>query len=217
MGMIHSHWRPVPGRIKDYIAVPKPNGYRSLHTTIFADNGQIVEIQLRTPEMHEQAEYGIAAHWHYKEKGSVKLPPEQQKWIEEIVKIQKKITNNEEYLKEIKLDIFSDFIYVFTPKGDVIELPENSTPIDFAYRVHTYVGNHCTGAKVNEQIVQLDTILKSGDVVEIIVDKNRKGPSEDWLHFVKTRSAREHIKAGLKKNTRSFLNFDLPKWPRRKK
>ncbi len=217
MGMIHSHWRPVPGRIKDYIAVPKPNGYRSLHTTIFADNGQIVEIQLRTPEMHEQAEYGIAAHWHYKEKGSVKLPPEQLKWINEILKVQKKITNNEEYLKEIKLDIFSDFIYVFTPKGDVIELPENATPIDFAYRVHTYVGNHCTGAKVNDHIVQLDTSLKSGDVVEIIVDKNRKGPSEDWLNFVKTRSAREHIKAGFKKNNRSFLNFGLPGWPGRKK
>lgn len=209
MGIIHSLWRPVPGRFKDYISVPKPNGYRSLHTIVFADNGQIVEIQIRTTEMHEQAEYGIAAHWHYKEKGSVKLPTEQMKWIEEILAIQKKIKDNEEYLKEIKLDVFSDRLYVFTPNGDVIELPEDATPVDFAYHVHTWIGNHCSGAKINDQIAALDAKLKSGDVVEIIVDKNRKNPSEDWLEFVTTRTARDHIKTGLKKSGRSLFNFGM--------
>lgn len=216
MGVIHSYWRPVPGRIKDYIAVPKPNGYRSLHTAVFAENGQILEIQLRTPEMHEQAEYGIAAHWHYKENDSIKLPVEQLKWIKEIVKIQKKISNNEEYLQEIKLDVFSDRIFVFTPAGDVIELPEDATPIDFAYHVHTYIGNHCNGAKVNEQLVSLDSKIKSGDVVEIIIDKKRKGPSEDWLKYAKTRSAREHIKSGLKKNSRGLFNFDFERFRSKK-
>lgn len=210
MGIIHSLWRPVPGRIKDYISVPKPNGYRSLHTTVFADSGQIVEVQIRTNEMHEQAEYGIAAHWHYKERGSIKFPREQMKWINQLVSIQKKVKNNEEYLKEIKLNIFSDRIYVFTPNGDVIELPEGATPVDFAYHVHTYVGNHCAGAKVNDQMTQLDAQLKSGDMVEIIVDKNRKSPSEDWLKFVKTRSARDHIKTGIKKAGNRMLGFDIP-------
>ncbi len=209
MGIIHSMWRPMPGRIKDYISLPKPNGYQSLHTIVFTDTGQIIEIQIRTQQMHEQAEFGIAAHWHYKEKGSLKLPTEQLKWIDEIVDIQKKTSNSEEYLKEIKLDIFSDRIYVFTPKGDVIELPVQSTPVDLAYHVHTYLGNHCSGAKINDIQSSLDTELKSGDVVEVIVDKNRKGPSSDWIKFVKTRSAREHIKTALKKSPKGLFNIDF--------
>ena len=209
MGVLHNMWRPMPGRIKDYISLPKPNGYQSLHTTIFTGYGQIVEVQIRTQEMHEQAEFGIAAHWHYKESGAIKLPQEQLKWINEIVDIQKKIKNHEEYLKEIKLDIFSDRIYVFTPQGDVIDLPEGATPVDFAYHVHTYLGNHCGGAKINDKIAQLDSELASGDVVEIIVDKKRKGPSTDWLDFVKTRSARDHMKTALKKNSRGLFNIDL--------
>jgi len=209
MGVIHSIWRPMPGRIKDYIALPKPNGYQSIHTTVITDTGQIVEIQIRTQQMHEQAEFGIAAHWHYKEEGSVKIPDEQLKWINEIIDIQKQTANNEEYLKEIKLDIFSDRIYVFTPKGDVIELPEEATPIDFAYHVHSYLGNHCGGVKINEKQSSLDTQLKSGDVIEIIVDKNKKQPSSDWLRFAKTRSARDHIKTALKKNSHGLFNIDF--------
>ncbi|MGB0756978.1 MAG: RelA/SpoT family protein [Patescibacteria group bacterium] len=207
MGVLHSIWRPMPGRIKDYISVPKPNGYKSLHTTVFADNGQIVEIQIRTQEMHEQAEYGVAAHWHYKRSGSIQLPPEQKKWIEELAHIQKRTGATEEYLKEIKLDFFTDRIFIFTPRGDVIELPEEATPVDFAYHVHTYLGNHCGGAKINDNIAGLDTHLQSGDVVEIIVDKNRKSPSKDWLDFVKTRSARDHIKTAIRKSSRGIFNF----------
>ena len=209
MGIIHSLWRPIPGRIKDYISLPKPNGYQSIHTTVITDTGQITEIQIRTEKMHEQAEFGIAAHWHYKEKGSVKLPEEQLKWINEIVDIQKQTTNNEEYLKEIKIDIFSDRIYVFTPKGDVIELPEGATPIDFAYHVHTQLGDKCAGAKINDKQSSLDSELKSGDIVEVIVDKNRKNPSSDWIDFVKTRTARDHIKSALKKNTKGLFNIDF--------
>jgi GTP pyrophosphokinase len=207
LGTIHSRWKPLTGRIKDYIATPKPNGYQSLHTTVFSENGQIVEFQIRTPNMHELAEYGIAAHWHYKEKGSIKLPAKQLKWIREIIAIQKKVKNNEQYLQEIKLDIFHDYIYVFTPRGDVIELPEGSSPIDFAYHVHTDVGNKCSGAKINEQIASLNTPLKSGDMVEILLDKNRRRPSEDWLAYVKTKTAREHIRQALNKDKKRFLNF----------
>jgi len=208
LGTIHARWKPLTGRIKDYIATPKPNGYQSLHTTVFSDNGQIVEFQIRTPDMHELAEYGIAAHWHYKEGGSIKLPEKQLKWIKEIIAIQKRIKNNEEYLQEIKLDIFQDNIYVFTPRGDVIELPDGSTPIDFAYHVHTDIGNKCVGAKINDQIASLDTTLKSGDMVEIMLDKNRRSPNEDWLSFIKTKTAREHIRQALNRDKKSWLNFN---------
>ncbi len=207
LGLIHSRWTPLPGRIKDYIASPKPNGYQSLHTTVFALGGQIVEFQIRTLEMHELAEYGIAAHWHYKEAGAIKIPERHLKWIQEIIEIQKKIKDNEQYLREIKLDFFHDLIYVFTPKGDVIELPEGATPIDFAYHVHTDLGNQCIGAKVNENIVSLDTPLHSGDIVEIMTDKNRKSPSEDWLRIVKTKTAKEHIKQALNKERKRWLNI----------
>lgn len=198
LGLIHEEWRPLKGRIKDYIAIPKPNGYQSLHTTVWGIGGKIVELQIRTRKMHEEAEYGIAAHWHYKE-GLVRsrpLPPEQRTaWINQLVSLQKEAKNERDYLESLKLDIFQHRIFVFTPQGDVIDLPENSTPVDFAYHIHTEVGNKCSGAKVNDSIVSLDTKLKSGDVVSIFTDKNRKGPSEDWLKFVKTNTARDRIRS----------------------
>lgn len=209
LGLIHSKWKPLPGRIKDYIAQPKPNGYRSLHTTVFGEAGRIIEFQIRDTVMHDHAEYGIAAHWHYKEgrQTELKLPPEQLKWITELLQWQKDITDNEQYLDSLKLDIFQNRIFVLTPEGDVIDLPEDATPIDFAYHIHTDIGNHCTGARVNEKMSALDTMLKSGDLVEIIVDKNRQGPSEDWLKFVKTNMARTHIKGYLKKKRGSLAKI----------
>ncbi len=210
IGIIHSIWPPLKGRIKDYIATPKPNGYQSIHTTVFATEGQIVEFQVRTPEMHDQAEYGIAAHWHYKEKGAIKLTEKQQKWIKELINIQKKVKDSEQYLQQIKLDIFSDRIFIFTPKGDVIELPEGATPIDFAYHVHSELGNKCIGAKINEQIAALDTKLRSGDMVEIMIDKNRKKPNEDWLKIVKTKSAKDHIRQALNKDLQSRWRLKSP-------
>ncbi len=197
LGIIHKLWRPLKGRIKDYIAQPKPNGYQSLHTTVFCDGGKIVEFQIRTKEMHEEAEFGItSAHWAYDEKG-----PRQSKkdlnWAKELAKMQQEILNNIKDLEEMKVDFFHNHIFVFTPKGDVIDLPEDATPVDFAYHIHTEVGNKCNGAKVNDQMVSLDSFLKSGDVVEIVTDKNRKGPSQDWLKFVKTHAAKNHIKAQL--------------------
>ena len=202
LGIIHRMWKPMPGRIKDFIAQPKPNGYRSLHTTVFCDEGKIVEFQIRTPEMHDQAEYGIASHWQYKEGGGRSKTkdkgytiPKKFKWIEDLVEWQKGIKDNKQYIQSLTLDFFFNRIFVFTPKGDVIDLPEDATPVDFAYNVHSWIGDHCTGAKVNNQITSLDAKLKSGDMVEIITDKNRKGPSRDWLNFVKTSAAKGRIKS----------------------
>jgi len=200
LGIIHKKLKPLKGRIKDYIAQPKPNGYSSLHTTVFTPEGEIIEIQIRTKEMDEEAEFGIAAHWHYDEKGSLK-PGKKTKWIEELTKWQKELTANQKFLENLKIDVFQDRIFVFTPKGDVIDLPKGATPIDFAYYVHTDVGNQCTGALINNHIASLDTPLKSGDVMEILTDKNRKYPSADWLKFVKTSVARGKIKSILAKRT----------------
>lgn len=197
LGIIHSLYRPVPGRIKDYIAQPKPNGYQSLHTTVFTENGEIVEFQIRTNEMHEEAEYGIAAHWNYKE--GERIGKESFLWIEELLKWQQQIKDNEQFLKTVKFDIFQNRIFVFTPRGDVIDLPENSTPIDFAYHVHSSMGDKCVGAKVNGQMVNLGHNLKSGDIVEILTDKNRKLPNPDWLEIAKTSMARSKIRASLNK------------------
>jgi len=199
LGIIHKKWKPLKGRIKDYIAQPKPNGYRSLHTTVFCEDGEIIEIQIRTKEMHEEAEFGIASHWQYDESGKEsRLITKKLKWVEELTKWQKEIQENQKYLEELKIDVFRDRIFVFTPKGDVIDLPEDSTPIDFAYHVHTDLGNKCVGAIVNDQMASLDTKLNSGDVVKILIDKNRKGPSSDWLKFVKTSMARQKIKSQIK-------------------
>ena len=199
LGIIHKKWAPLKGRIKDYIAQPKPNGYQSIHTTVFAERGKIVEFQIRSEEMHELAEFGVAAHWHYSELRGKKLKPETMKWMNKLIEVQKKIANDSEYLSEIKIDFFQNRIFVFTPKGDVIDLPENATPVDFAYSIHTDIGNKCAGAIVNEQMVPLDTRLKSGDVVEILINKNRASPNADWLDFVTTGIARDKIKYALKK------------------
>ncbi|MFH1712286.1 MAG: RelA/SpoT family protein [Patescibacteria group bacterium] len=205
LGIIHSMYTPLSGRIKDYIAQPKPNGYQSLHTTVFAEDGSILEFQIRTLEMHEEAEYGVAAHWRYKE--GKRMHEKQVQWMNELTKIQKELKEDDfmDRLDELKLDMFHDRIFVFSPNGDVFDLPEESTPIDFAYAIHTEVGNKTTAVKINHHIANLDSELKSGDMCEIIIDKNRKGPNGDWLKFVKTHHARSKIKEALKKNKRSLF------------
>lgn len=206
LGILHGMYTPLPGRIKDYISQPKPNGYQSLHTTVFSADGSILEFQIRTVEMHEAAEYGVAAHWRYKE--GVKLRNKQVKWMEEPTKIQKELKEDDfiDRLDEMKLDMFHDRIFVFSPNGDVFDLPEGSTPIDFAYAIHTDIGDKAATAKVNHQIANLDSSLKSGDMCEIIIDKNRKSPNADWLKFVKTHHSRTKIKDALKKTKRSLLH-----------
>jgi len=200
LGAIHKKMKPLKGRIKDYIAQPKPNGYSSLHTTVFTPEGEIIEVQIRTKEMEEEAEYGIAAHWYYDEEGSRKTT-KNTKWISELTQWQKELGENQKFLEKLKIDVFQDRIFVFTPNGDVIDLPHDATPIDFAYSVHTDVGNQCVGALVNNQIATLDKRLKSGDVIEILTDKNRKFPNPDWLKFVKTSVAKNKIKSSLSKRT----------------
>lgn len=199
LGILHKLWKPMKGRIKDYISQPKPNGYRSLHTTVFGDDGEIVEFQIRTLEMDEESQYGIASHWHYDENGKRSSKKEVQ-WAKELAEIQKDILNKLSDLEEMKVDFLQSRIFVFTPKGDVIDLPEQATPIDFAYHIHTDIGDKCTAAIVNEKMSSLDTPLNSGDVVEIIVDKNRKGPNPDWVNIVKTHTAKMHIKNAVNKS-----------------
>lgn len=210
LGILHNIWKPVRGRIKDYISQPKPNGYRSLHTTVFGDDGEIIEFQIRTQQMHDEAEYGVAAHWHYDEKGS-RLPNRDLKWVKELAEIQKDILNNLSDLESMKVDFLQTRIFVFTPKGDVIDLPEGATPVDFAYHIHTEIGHQCSAAMVNDKIVKLDTSLKNGDVVEIITDKHRKGPNQDWGEFVKTHTAKYHIKSYKKAKLTGWLKSVLPK------
>lgn len=209
LGVIHNLWKPLKGRIKDYVAQPKPNGYQSLHTTVFCDGGQIVEFQIRTRAMHEEAEYGIAAHWHYDEQGS-RIPDKQLRWIKELAKVQQEMMKKVRDIELLKIDYFKNRIFVFTPKGDVIDLPEDATPVDFAFMIHTDLGNTCVGATVNDQMVSLDTPLKNGDVVEIINDKNRKGPSADWLKFVKTTHAREQIRSHTRSTIKDWLKSVIP-------
>ncbi len=206
LGIIHTLWRPKPNRFKDYIAIPKPNGYRSLHTTIFGPEGKAIEFQIRTQEMHEESLYGLAAHWYYKSQ-DIKQP----NWIKEIIEAQKEISNTSDFIQKIKLDIFQDRIFVFSPKGDAFELPEGSTPIDFAYLIHTNIGNQASGVVINEKIARLDQILKNGDMVDIIIEKNKKYPSKDWLKFVKTKKAKEIIKQYAKQSTLASFRKFLPK------
>lgn len=209
LGIIHTLWKPKPNRFKDYIAVPKPNGYRSLHTTIFGPEGKATEFQIRTLEMHEESIYGLAAHWYYKaEKGSHAY--QAPNWVKEIVEIQKEITNTSELVKNIKMDIFRDRIFVFSPKGDVFELPEQATPIDFAYAVHSNVGNKAAGVIVNDKLGRLDQELKNGDLVEIIIEKNRQYPNKDWLKFVKTKRARDRIKQFSRRSTLENIKRLIP-------
>ena len=197
LGIVHSMWKPLPGRFKDYIAMPKPNMYQSLHTTVISDTGEIFEIQIRTYEMHEVAEYGIAAHWKYKGgKTQGKDVDSKLDWLRQLLEWQKDLKDPKEFIDTLKIDFFNDEVFVFTPNGDVVDLPEGSTPVDFAYRVHTGVGNTCVGAKVDSRIVPLNYKLKNGNIVEVITQKSSSGPSRDWLKFVKSPRAKQNIKKG---------------------
>jgi len=206
LGIIHQMWKPVPQRFKDYIALPKPNGYQSLHTTVFAENGRMVEIQIRTKEMDEEAEWGIAAHWVYgaikETKGYKKkktfIPPKNFYWIKQLQEWQKRFYNSQQFLESLKVDFFKDRIFVLTPKGDIIDLPEGATPIDFAYQVHTEIGNQAAGAKANGKLVPLNYNLKSGEVVEILTQKG-KLPSSSWLEFVKMSETKKRIEEILRR------------------
>ncbi|MNR82461.1 GTP pyrophosphokinase [compost metagenome] len=202
LGIVHSIWRPIPGRFKDYIAMPKPNLYQSLHTSVIGPGGKPVEVQIRTYEMHRIAEFGIAAHWRYKEGGAAAQQPEQTfTWLRQLLDWQGEVRDSQEYVNTVKEDLFSEEVFVFSPRGDVVDLPSGATPVDFAYRVHTEVGNRCIGAKVNGRIVTLDTRLKTGDIVEIMTSKTSK-PSLDWLNFVSANSTKNKIRAWFKKQRR---------------
>jgi GTP diphosphokinase / guanosine-3',5'-bis(diphosphate) 3'-diphosphatase len=203
LGAIHSIWKPVPGRFKDYIANPKFNMYQSLHTTVIGNRGVPLEIQIRTFDMHKVAEYGIAAHYKYKEKdGKSEDFDKRIAWIRQLLDWQKELKNPQDYMESLKLDLFEDEVFVFTPKGRVINLPRGSTIIDFAYAIHTDVGNNCIGAKINSQMVPIETLVDNGDIVEIIVSKTKKGPSRDWLNVVKTSRATNKIRQWFSREER---------------
>lgn len=214
LGIIHKKWKPLIGRVKDYIAIPKPNGYQSLHTTVFCEKGKITEFQIRTPEMHQEAEYGIAAHWYYSEKKGIKSyieekifgrkPEKELKkeliWVKQLQEWQKeKSSSYQDFVSSLKIDFLKDRIFVFTPKGDVIDLPEGSTAIDFAYQIHTDVGNQCAGVKIDGKLSSLSEPLKNGQIIEIVIQKNKK-PNRDWLKFAKTTQAKNRISAWFRKN-----------------
>ena len=222
LGMVHSHFKPIPGRFKDYIAMPKSNLYQSLHTSVIGPFGRPIEVQIRTTDMHRVAEYGIAAHWKYKEKGesasASSMDEQKLSWLKQLLELKDESSDAQEFVDNVKLDLFRDEVFVFTPKGDVFDLPRESTPIDFAYRVHTQVGNSCTGAMVNGKIVTLDYQLKNGDIIEVITSK-KATPKLDWIKFVRTQHARSCVRQWYKKNFkedhivqgRSLLEAELTK------
>lgn len=207
LGIVHGIWRPIPGRIKDYIAVPKSNGYQSLHTTVLSTGGQPLEIQIRTYEMHHVSEYGVAAHWRYKQQGNSE-PGKTTKfdaklnWLRQLLDWHKEVNDASDFVNTVKTDIFGDEVFVFTPRGDVIDLPQGSVPIDFAYRIHSDVGNRCVGAKINGRIVNLDTKLVNGDIIEIITSKTGNGPSRDWMKICGSNDTRNKIRNWFKKERR---------------
>ncbi|MBQ8690647.1 MAG: bifunctional (p)ppGpp synthetase/guanosine-3',5'-bis(diphosphate) 3'-pyrophosphohydrolase, partial [Phascolarctobacterium sp.] len=209
LGIVHSMWRPIPGRFKDYVAVPKSNMYQSLHTTVLSAGGQPLEIQIRTFEMHRISEYGIAAHWRYKESGGSKPATGSDKgfdaklsWVRQLLEWHQDMNDSNDFVNAVKMDIFADEVFVFTPRGDVIDLPVGCCPIDFAYRIHTDVGNRCVGAKVNGRIVPLDFKLSNGDIVEVITSKQANGPSRDWINIVGASDTRNKINGWFKKERR---------------
>lgn len=213
LGIIHREYRPMVGRIKDYISLPKPNGYQSLHTTIFGPEGRIIEVQIRTQKMHDEAEYGIAAHWMYTEKerpswrnlfmkrkpGGQKEQSKKLTWVNQLKEWQKEIgRNDEEFMEGLKIEFFKNHIFAFTPQGDIIELPEEATPVDFAYAIHSEVGPRTIGAKANGKMVPLDYHIQNAEVIEILTSREKKKPSRDWLNFVKTSGAKSHIRRELR-------------------
>jgi len=209
LGVVHELYNPMPGRFKDYIAVPKPNMYQSLHTTLIGEKGTPFEVQIRTWDMHRIAEYGIAAHWAYKEasfakgkKANVQVTEDKLAWLRETLEWQKDMQDPQEFLNTLKTELFEDEVYVFTPKGEIKVLPTGSTPIDYAYSIHAEIGHHMTGCKINSKMMPIITKLKSGDIIEIVTSENNKGPSRDWLKFIKSSSAKNKINAWFKKNQR---------------
>ncbi len=207
LGAIHKHLQPLPGRVKDFIALPKPNGYRSIHTTVFDSEKNVFEIQIRTEQMHDEAERGIAAHWVYEEEGkSDDITSIKVQWVEDLQSMQDEIKNAEDFLQALRIDFFQDRIFVLTPKGDVKDLPEGATPIDFAFSVHSDLGFFMLGAKVNGKMVKIDHVLQSGDVVEIIKTKKPVKISQDWLKQVKTSNAKHKIRHYLNENQSGIFN-----------
>lgn len=203
LGIVHTMWTPIPGRFKDYIAMPKPNMYQSIHTTVIGDTGTPFEIQIRTTEMHRIAEYGIAAHWKYKEGISAEGEEVKMAWLRQSLEWQKEMDDPTEFLETLKVDLFENQVFVFTPKGDVMELPAGATPLDFAFKVHTEVGAKCVGAKVNGKMVTIDHTLENGDIIEIVTSAQSGGPSIDWLKIAKSSTARTKIRQWLKKENKS--------------
>lgn len=213
LGIIHREYRPMVGRIKDYISLPKPNGYQSLHTTVFGPEGRIIEVQIRTIKMHNEAEFGIAAHWLYTEKGgkgwraffsssdkkSTVMKPKKLAWVDQLREWQKEIGRDDsEFLESLRIDFFKNHIFAFTPQGDIIDLPEDATPIDFAYAIHSEIGDHAIGAKADRKMVPLDYHIQNGQVIEILIQKERKHPNKDWLRFVKTSAAKSRIRHSIR-------------------
>ena len=206
LGIVHTMWTPIPGRFKDYIAMPKPNMYQSIHTTVIGDNGEPFEIQIRTQEMHQVAEYGIAAHWKYKARktsGESSNDDIKLAWLRQSLELEKDSADPKDFLENVKMDLFASQVFVFTPQGKVLELPRGSTPLDFAFKIHSEIGYKCVGAKVSGKMVPIDYVLQNGDIVEIVTSQNSSGPSIDWLKIAKSSNARNKIRAYLKRENKS--------------
>jgi GTP pyrophosphokinase len=211
LGIIHQKYRPLIGRIKDYISLPKPNGYRSIHTTVFGPNGKFLEVQIRTPRMHDEAEFGIAAHWIYssaktwrdyffRRYSPEQIPEKELEWVRQLQEWQKELgADSAEFLQGLQIDFFQNQIFAFTPRGDIINLPEEATPVDFAYAVHSEIGARTTGARVDGKLVPLDFKIRNGQVIDILTSKENKTPNQDWLRIVKTSNAKSKIRTQLRR------------------